>query len=333
MEYVDGMDLQELIDRLAKKMFECAQVMTDKFTFGNLNNWPFQFLTEPLGEWSALASRFRPSTPLAAIGERDKFYAGAMQIIIHVSQTLRYLHIQNIFHRDVKPKNIMLSRDGRVLLMDFGIVSLPDTSRLTGPADLLYTPGYEAPEIREGHAADAQTDIFSLGVSLYELLCLHRFSPSKPYRKCLFSSLVNIINKATAFLRKERYRSIDTLRDDLEDCLNTKTKGVIKAIQYGVTKYAKGFVFSYREAQLLKSLTAKSQDAVLRDELAAMDQTALILYIDQLPIEKMGKYPSILVEIYMALRKDHPVTLEAFLERLPETMKDLPVLAERVLSR
>jgi serine/threonine-protein kinase len=86
-----------------------------------------------------------------------------------VADALAFAHAQGVIHRDVKPANIMVLDSGVVKLADFGIAQLPG-SGLTMTGAVLGSPKYMAPEQISGHKADGRSDIFSLGVVLYELL-------------------------------------------------------------------------------------------------------------------------------------------------------------------
>jgi serine/threonine protein kinase len=95
----------------------------------------------------------------------------AASLIAQVADALGYAHQQGLVHRDVKPTNILLTRDGRPLLTDFGIAkALYETSQLTRTGTSIGTPDYMAPEQIEGKPVDGRTDIYSLGIVLYELL-------------------------------------------------------------------------------------------------------------------------------------------------------------------
>jgi eukaryotic-like serine/threonine-protein kinase len=95
----------------------------------------------------------------------------AIDIGIQIAEGLAAAHENGIIHRDIKPENIMLKKDGRVVVMDFGLAKLrvSGVSRLTKEGSTVGTMGYMAPEQVQGLDVDHRADIFSLGVILYEL--------------------------------------------------------------------------------------------------------------------------------------------------------------------
>ena len=135
------------------------------------------FLTMELVEGSAL-SKLIPKQGLAL----DKFF----EIAVPLADALAAAHEQGILHRDLKPDNVMVSKAGRVKILDFGLAKLlhdpkPEgdatqapTASVTGEGRVLGTVAYMSPEQAEAKAVDHRSDIFSLGIILYELTTGHR---------------------------------------------------------------------------------------------------------------------------------------------------------------
>jgi serine/threonine protein kinase len=119
------------------------------------------------------ASRARPR---AATGTRSEAAAGRVHdivgIAINLCRTLDYLHSMGLVHRDVKPANVFLGGDGRVTLLDFGLVCpARGVQGSCAAADsCVGTMEYAAPEQIRGEPVDARADIYSLGCMLYELV-------------------------------------------------------------------------------------------------------------------------------------------------------------------
>ncbi len=86
-----------------------------------------------------------------------------------VADALECIHAHSLLHRDLKPGNVMISRQGTVKVMDFGIVKDPMASDLTRTGTVVGTPYYIAPEVLGGDGEDERSDLWSLGVTLYEL--------------------------------------------------------------------------------------------------------------------------------------------------------------------
>ena len=110
-------------------------------------------------------------------------------VIYHAGLGLAYAHEQGVFHRDVKPDNIMLSTTGGVKVMDFGIARVVESS-LTKTGSVMGTPAYMSPEQVHGEKVDGRSDIFSLGVIVYELL-----TGRKPFKGDTMPSLMFAIMK------------------------------------------------------------------------------------------------------------------------------------------
>ncbi len=96
----------------------------------------------------------------------------ALDYVSQICEALVYMHGRRVVHRDLKPENILVTSDGTVKIMDFGIALDESARRLTwsGLSSTIGTPDYMAPEQVSGRRGDARTDIYSLGVILYEAL-------------------------------------------------------------------------------------------------------------------------------------------------------------------
>src|SRR5437588_11833824 len=94
----------------------------------------------------------------------------ALQLAIQVARGLAFAHEHGVVHRDVKPQNVLLNGDGQAKVTDFGIARTLTVDGVTQTGTVLGTSNYIAPEQASGQPVDAQTDVYSLGVVLYELL-------------------------------------------------------------------------------------------------------------------------------------------------------------------
>jgi serine/threonine protein kinase/DNA-binding CsgD family transcriptional regulator len=123
-------------------------------------------------EWHYMVLEYIPGQNLRdLILARDKRLSREALIAIRrVLEALAYAHAQGIIHRDVKPDNVMLTPDGQVKLTDFGLSKIRGGTALTAAHLRLGTVPYIAPEVIAGHPADARTDLYAVGVMLYELL-------------------------------------------------------------------------------------------------------------------------------------------------------------------
>jgi len=105
------------------------------------------------------------------IRQRGKFHPDeAIAILKAVASALDYAHQRGVIHRDIKPSNVLVSEDGVVKLMDFGIARIVGGERHTKTGVLVGTPEYMAPELWEGKDADRFSDLYSFGILAYELL-------------------------------------------------------------------------------------------------------------------------------------------------------------------
>jgi serine/threonine protein kinase/Tfp pilus assembly protein PilF len=112
------------------------------------------------------------------------YWQSVAQIGIQVADALDYAHRQGVLHRDIKPSNLLLDTRGTVWVTDFGLAKADDERDLTATGDLLGTVRYMPPEAFEGRA-DARSDLYSLGLTLYELLALRPAFEEKDRNKLI----------------------------------------------------------------------------------------------------------------------------------------------------
>jgi serine/threonine-protein kinase len=197
-----------------------------------------------------------------------------------VAEALDYVHFNHLLHRDVKPANIMVSRDGEVKLMDFGIAKDQRETDLTRAGMLVGSPSYLAPEVLGGDAADGKADVWALGVTLFELI-----AGEKPFKGRDADELFGAI-------RKGSFRRIRSLAPDcprrlaraVERCLETKPRARYKTagalareLDACASKLLGGM---HPQARLVALMThrgfAKEEDALTRIDAASLLATRAV---------------------------------------------------------
>ena len=160
---------------------------------------------------------------------------------------LAHAHSVGVLHRDVKPENVMVRKDGLLKLMDFGIAQVLDLQRMTVTGQLLGSPAYMAPEIVEGKQLDFRTDVFSVGIMLYLLatgslpftgknphevlrrITEGKFPDPRMVGRGVDQALSRIITRALARRPEDRYSDVVLLADELRAYLNDAGLGDVRA--------------------------------------------------------------------------------------------------------
>lgn len=190
----------------------------------------------------------------------------AVSIAIQVAQGIEAAHNNHIIHRDIKPQNIMISREGKVKVTDFGIARAASTHTLNGNA--MGSVHYISPEQAKGAYIDEKSDIYSLGISLYEMItgtvpfegdttvsvALQHINEDMPnpkqYVKDLPISVEKIISKCTQKKSERRYLKVSSLIADLKKSLITPDEDFVQLIP--MSKNGNTVLISEDEVSVIK---------------------------------------------------------------------------------
>jgi serine/threonine protein kinase/TolB-like protein len=191
-----------------------------------------------------LAMEYVQGEPISASSQRLNL-GGRLRLFLQVLEAVQYAHDKGVVHRDIKPSNILITNDGQVRLLDFGVAKLleqPETRQLTEVYGRALTPQYASPELLKGGAVNAAADVYALGVLLYELLAGERPYELKPSsvddlqqalatveipppsikRAELKGDLDAIVLKALSTDPGQRYASAQAFAEDLQRSLGRR---------------------------------------------------------------------------------------------------------------
>ncbi len=275
----------------------------------------------------------------------DKWLAGqklthceSAELCVKIAEALHYAHEHGIIHRDLKPSNIMIDRAGEPHLMDFGLAKREvGEVTMTVEGQILGTPAYMSPEQAkgEGHTADRRTDIYSLGVILFELL-----TGERPFRGDVRMLLIQVVEDEPPSLRRldsriprdletivgkclekppaKRYVSASELADDLGRYLRgepTKARPVGRAERFWrwCRRYPAIAALAGATALLLVTVAAVASlgyawvSAALKGETAALQREAEQHHLAQEREHEANRLAGdLLVNEVQRLRRDRP---------------------------
>jgi len=233
--FVDDPDLRKRFFREAQSLanLQHPNIVT-VYDLGDYEGNPYLVMQYLEGETLDVAMAQRRKLSLL-----EKF-----NIIIQVCSGLAYSHKRFVVHRDIKPANIMLEKDGGTKIFDFGIAHVGDQS-VTKTGQMVGTPPYMSPEQINGKTIDARSDVFSVGVVLYQLLTDHLpfqgDSPAGTFLKILYDpipplktylpsypqELDAILERALAKDPADRYHSADEFALDVAHLLSQFRQEVV----------------------------------------------------------------------------------------------------------
>ena len=229
----------------------------------------------------------------------------AIDIMLQLTDGLAHAHDSYIIHRDIKPQNIMIEDNGRIKITDFGIAMALNSTQLTQTNSVMGSVHYLPPEQANGKGSTVKSDIYSLGILMYELLTgsvpfkgdtaveialKHMKEKIPSVRKqnpTIPQSVENIILKATAKNPKNRYNNVRELHNDLKTALDKDRAN------------EKRFVFKYPEDDLdeTKVLDTLKDELKVNKEKGIPEEKPIIKTVEEEPKKKMSKTTKALIII------------------------------------
>ncbi len=193
-----------------------------------------------------------------------------LDLAIQIAQGLAKAHEHGITHRDIKPANVMITKDGVVKIVDFGLAKLAGHARLTKTGMTVGTVAYMSPEQAQGIDVDHRTDIWSLGIVLYEMVT-GQLPFRGEYEQAVVYSILNedakpitsqrtdaplelerIVNKAIAKSPDERYQHVDEMLVDLRQVKNeAESKEIVSRIGVRLSTLKTRYRFLFLPALIL----------------------------------------------------------------------------------
>ena len=172
----------------------------------------------------------------------------AIDIMIQLTGATAEAHRRGIIHRDIKPQNVIVKSDGSIKMLDFGIALAKGSMQLTQANNVMGSVHYLAPELARGQSASPQSDIYALGICLFEMLTgdvpfkadqavqvalmhMHNDMPEvRSINPQIPQSVENIVIRATAKDPDKRYASCNEMLEDLRTCLRPERRNEAKLL-------------------------------------------------------------------------------------------------------
>lgn len=287
------------------------------------------YYTMPFVEGKTLKQIFREARQQEKLGIKPEQLTfsipSLIRIFLAICHAVAYAHSKSVLHRDIKPENIIVGTYGEVLILDWGLAQLLKTDNLLSPSEedlpespsslhhitqigkVVGTVSYMAPERALGQAAKKETDIYSLGVILYQILTLRlpfQRGPLKEFREQLKNEilqhpieaapyrdipkeLAQIALKCLSISPSERYSQVDDLIHDLENYIEGRAEW-----------------FAIAELDISKKSDWEFQELVLLAEHTAITRTAEISEWVNLMISKAPFAENIKIQFSITLQEE-----------------------------
>lgn len=226
----------------------------------------FDFQESPDRNELYIVMEFVDGETLDALIDRRYFAVeDALLTFRSICEAVKFIHENNIVHRDIKPQNIKISSRGTVKMLDFGIAKDAVSNGLTRVGGIVGTPNYLAPEQLIGHPASRLTDIWALGVLFYEMLTsstpfpgstlaeLHgqitngRYEPTQKLNSAVSAEVAKIVERCMCVDTGQRYQTVDAILHDTNAALRKRqhpSAGDVPANVTGIRRLVSGAGFA-----------------------------------------------------------------------------------------
>ena len=258
-------------------------------------------------------------------------YSKVIKIMSQILSGISYAHRNGVIHRDIKPHNILIDKEGTVKITDFGIAVALSQNSITQTNSILGSVQYISPEQARGNMVTKQSDIYSLGIVLYEMLTgvvpfegesavsvalKHFQSPIPSLREFdtrIPQPLENVVLKATAKDAKDRYSSVSEMQADLETSLDPSRRNEE--------------IFVPADINEEDTLIMKEPLVAAERENLADGQTAVILEPDKKPEKKKKPwwlliFPILLIAIFLFWSLTRPQEIDLPDELIGSTLEE-----------
>lgn len=239
----------------------------------------------------------------------------AVDIMLQITDGMSVAHDSYIIHRDIKPQNIMILENGLVKITDFGIAMAMNATQLTQTNSVMGSVHYLPPEQASGQGSTLQSDIYSMGIVMYELLSgelpfrgdnaveialKHLKEPIPDIRELVPNvpnSIVNIIKRATAKNPKNRYSDARAMHEDLKTCLDDS-----RSLEPIITfKYSENDTDDTKIMKIVKTKKEEDKKQEKEDKKVNKDEEVIVKEIRGEDLKKQNKLLIILAFVFTGL--------------------------------
>ncbi len=239
----------------------------------------------------------------------------AVDIMLQITDGMSIAHDSYIIHRDIKPQNIMILENGLVKITDFGIAMAMNATQLTQTNSVMGSVHYLPPEQASGQGSTLQSDIYSMGIVMYELIsgelpfrgdnaveiALKQLKEPIPDIRELVpnvpSSIVNIIKKATAKNPKNRYSDARSMHEDLLTCLDD-SRSLEPIINF---KYSENDNDDTKIMKMVKTKKDEEKNISKEDKKIAKEDEVIVKEIRGEDLKKQNRILIILAFVFTGL--------------------------------